>query len=350
MSPLEIEGRIKQLREGQIRRETMEFCLKLVKDLIRTYLKPALIALSVISVFSCRKSVNKPQEPAIPDDKKTMLGVYVGNAPSDVAAFETWLGRPVDGVLGYTGQANWQDYDGSVGWAAGLWWEINRTVLWSIPLIPVGASLDDAASGEYDSHYLRAARALATFRLQDSVLYIRTGWEFNGDWFPWSAIGKERSFINAWRHFVTSFKSVSGRFRFDWCPNFGDTGMDPEDAYPGDEYVDLIGMDIYDETIWCNIKNAVARWDYKLKVPHGLDWHRDFAASHHKPMSYPEWGIGGNGSGDNPYFIEKMREWCEANKAVYQTYWNSNAAYPGKLSDNQYPDAAAKYREVFGAQ
>jgi hypothetical protein len=328
----------------------MELEVKIPGKPVGTFFLLVIFALSSITVFSCRKSVNGPGEPVAQDSTGTMLAVYVGNTPSDVSAFETWLGRPVDCVLGYTGQADWQDYDGSVGWAAGLWRGINRKILWSIPLIPAGASLDEAAGGDYDGHYLRAARTLAAFRPQDSVLYIRTGWEFNGDWFPWSAGGKEQSFIGAWRHFVTSFRSVSGRFRFDWCPNFGDSAMDPEDAYPGDGYVDLIGMDIYDETVWCHIKDNAARWDYKLKVSRGLNWHRDFAASHRKPMSYPEWGIGGNGSGDNPYFIEKMRAWCGANKVVYQTYWNSNAAYPGKLSDSQYPNAASKYREIFGGR
>jgi hypothetical protein len=317
-------------------------------NLLKLNFKILIIVVVTVLIVTCKKSATETQEPVAQDSAKTMLGVYVGNTPEDVQVFEEWLGKPVDGVLGYTGHASWQDYDGSVGWAAGLWRELDRTILWSIPLIPEGASLNEAARGSYNNHYLAAAATLARFRAQDSVLYIRTGWEFNGNWFPWSALGKEQAFIDAWRRFVTAFRSVSGRFRFDWCPNFGDTGMDPAEAYPGDDYVDIIGMDIYDEIIWCNIEDPVARWAYNLQEPYGLNWHCDFAKAHHKPMSYPEWGIGGNGSGDNPYFIEKMHAWCRANKMIYQTYWNSNAAYPGKLSDNQYPNAAIKYREVYG--
>ncbi|MBN1998024.1 glycosidase [candidate division KSB1 bacterium] len=320
------------------------------KELKINIQKKSSIFLLLLFSFNCKKSVNEPQNQPEETVAKPLLGVYVGNTPSDVGTFETWLGRPVDGILGYTGHASWQDYDGSVGWAAGLWRDQQRKIFWSVPLIPKEASLEMAAKGAYNSHYLAAAKNLANFRQQDSVLYIRTGWEFNGDWFPWSAIGKSEQFIGAWRNFVTSFKSVSGRFRFDWCPNFGDTGMSPEEAYPGDDYVDIIGMDIYDETIWCKIKDPVARWEFNLTEPYGLNWHRDFATAHNKPMSYPEWGVGGNGSGDNPYFVEKMAQWCEENQVVYQTYWNSNAAYPGKLSDNQYPQTAAKYREVFGEE
>ncbi|MES2462593.1 MAG: hypothetical protein V4671_18575, partial [Armatimonadota bacterium] len=76
-----------------------------------------------------------------------LLGVYCGNDPRAVLQFETWLGRKVDGVLGYTGGASWEDFDGSVGWAANLWRGIDRTVFWSVPLIPKGATLAEAARG-----------------------------------------------------------------------------------------------------------------------------------------------------------------------------------------------------------
>ena len=65
--------------------------------------------------------------------RKPLLGVYCGNDPRAIVAFEAWLGRPVDGVLGYTGGASWADYDGSVPWAADLWRALDRRVLWSVP-------------------------------------------------------------------------------------------------------------------------------------------------------------------------------------------------------------------------
>jgi hypothetical protein len=46
--------------------------------------------------------------------------------------------------------------------------------------------------------------------------------------------------------------------------------------------------------------------------------HRDFAAQHNQPMSYPEWGCGD--AGDDPYFIEQMAKWFSENPVVYQTY------------------------------
>src|SRR4051812_22290138 len=181
--------------------------------------------------------------------------------------------------------------------------------------MPKGATLEEAAQGLYNNHYRSIAQKLAKTRPSDPILYIRTGWEFNGGWFHYKAVGQPEAFIGAWRQFVTTFRSVSDRFRFDWCPATGDwMPMNAEDAYPGDAYVDVIGMDVYDQTKWCKIADPVERWKkVTLNGKHGLAWHRDFARAHHKPMSYPEWGACGNGAGDGGYFIEQMHKWCLEN-------------------------------------
>ena len=59
--------------------------------------------------------------PVASNPQHLILGAYAGNDVAAIQQFETWLGRRVDGILGYTGNASWADYDGSVGWAAGLW-------------------------------------------------------------------------------------------------------------------------------------------------------------------------------------------------------------------------------------
>src|SRR3569832_1420648 len=123
------------------------------------------------------------------------LGVFCGNDPAAVQQFEDWLGRPVDGIVGFTGMADWDDYDGSVPWAIGIWRGLDRPVFWSVPLLAKGASLDEAAAGSYDDHYRLAAQALARFRPQDSKIFIRTGWEFNDKKKPKTAKGKEDAYV-----------------------------------------------------------------------------------------------------------------------------------------------------------
>jgi len=302
---------------------------------------------------------------AVAAEKKPLLAVKVdGKDPDSFLAslkqFEDWFGQPVDGVLSYTSMASWKDLESTVARNTGFWAKADRSVLFSIPLIPARtegkekATLAAAGKGLYNEHYKTVAQMLAKFRPQDPVIYVRTGWEFNGGWFPWTVHGgRGDDFIAAFRQFVTTFRSVSPRFRFDWCPVWGDQvrgnngkPANLADFYPGDEYVDVIGLDVYDETKYTKITNPWKRWDFYMRRGHGLAWHRSFAQKHGKPMSFPEWGVGGGG--DDPYFMEQFHKWIQDNNVVYHTYWNSNASYKGKLSTDAYPLTGQKYKELFG--
>jgi hypothetical protein len=122
--------------------------------------------------------------------------------------------------------------------------------------------------------------------------------------------------------------------------------MNPEKGYPGDPYVDLIGMDFYWQLKW-DPADPLRAWDLVVSRPYGLRWHQEFARAHGKPTTYSEWGI----SSDNatPY-LERAREWFDTHDVVFHTYWNSDAAYPGKLSEKQYPKSAATFRALFGPE
>lgn len=283
------------------------------------------------------------------ENGRPIFGVYVGNNMKDVTQYDEWLGKSADAILGYTGDANESDFRGSLPWGMGVFSQVHRRVLWSVSLIPKGATLAEAAGGKYNPDYKKMAQLLAAWRPQDKFIYVRTAWEFNGNWFHYNAQKDPENFIASWRQFVTTFRSVSPRFRFDWCPAGCDSFPITEKAYPGDDYVDIIGLDVYDEVRWHKISDPVKRFNERqLNGPYGLIWHRDFAKQHHKAMSYPEWGSCGNDVGDNSsYFIEQMYKWFIENHVIYATYWNSNSSYQGKLSENQYPKAGQKYRELF---
>jgi hypothetical protein len=274
----------------------------------------------------------------------TPVGVYAGNSVEDVQKFEAWLGRKVDYVAAHVGRQSWQDWESSLGWQIKLWDGIDRPRRWNIPIFPDGGSLDDAAAGKYDFRYVRAARRLAASRPQDDVVIIRTGEEFNGDWMPWKAEGKEKVFAQAFRHFVQAFRSVSDRFRFEWNVNVGDYGADPEEAYPGDDVVDIIGMDFYYNLKWYD-RDPMKAWDFMVTRKYGLAWHQDFAKAHSKPTAYSEWGIPSN---DSAPYIEKAKDWFDSHNVLYQIYWDSNADFRGKLSNGQFPKSGAAFRAAFG--
>jgi hypothetical protein len=274
------------------------------------------------------------------------LGAYVGNNPSDLRRFEDWLGRPVDQIAAHTGRANWKDWISSISWSVERWSPLNKPICWTIPLFADGGTLTDAGAGKYQGYYEQAAKIFSATRQSDNVIYVRTGEEFNGNWMPWSAAGHEQEFISAYRHFVVAFRSVSDRFRFEWNANIRETRMNPADAYPGDEYVDVVGMDFYYNINW-NPMNPLKAWDEMVDSEYGLQWLERFASAHKKPTAYPEWGVNFDGAG--PY-IKNAAQWFSDHNVLYQNVWDSNDDFSGKLTDRQYPKAAASYIEYFGAK
>lgn len=308
-----------------------------------------------------------------PISEKMIIGAYVGNSDTRATQFDEFLygenPQKHIAVLAYYGQANWIDWEGGSWQFGALWNKIPNEVLMSIPIIPedidkanpVNANLSDAAKGVYNNRYITEAKKIYN-NLKDKTdeIHIRIGWEFNGNWYPYTIDPTEtgellgsrvQDYIGAYRQVVNCFRSVSDKFRFEWCPNLGTGSVRPDLAYPGDDYVDIIGMDVYDETKWTPIHDPVERFQYTINRDYGLLWHREFARAHGKRMAYSEWGVGGNGSGDSPYIVEAMYNWFLANNVALQSYWDGGASsgYNGQLTGGQYPNAAARYIELFGS-
>ncbi|WP_336491538.1 carbohydrate-binding domain-containing protein [Methylobacterium nigriterrae] len=207
-------------------------------------------------------------------------------------------------------------------------------------------NLDAAATGSYNEHYLKAAQAIAATTPGTEPIYIRTGWEMNGTWFPWSAQGHEQAFVGAFQQFVDTFRSVSDRFKFEWTPNVGnDWFVHPADAYPGDAYVDVIGMDFYWNTQWEGT-DPVGAWNSLVTRSSGLQWQQDFAAAHGKPTAISEWGTSSSDAGP---FFQKAGQWFTQHNMLYQSYWDyTDGSYAGKLDSGQFPEAGAVFQQTFG--
>lgn len=294
------------------------------------------------------KPTPAPTAAATTSSSAVRESVQIGNSPALLSQYQSWLGRSVDAVQLHGGAANWSDWKSSLSWQAGLFRGLTSDILWSVPLIPKGATLDEAAKGTYDANYRALAQQFISLWPNDKQIDLRVGWEFNGtNWNAWSAVGKPTQYKGAFRHFVAAFRAVApNRFIFEWTPNVGNVGMDPTTAYPGDDVVDIIGMDFYYDTKWLGADPTKA-WNYMVTQKWGLQWHQDFAEQHHKPTSYAEWGINSDKAG--PY-IQLAAKWFEDHHVLYQNYWNSNSAFPGDLSHGQYPHAAATFKATFGSR
>ncbi len=182
-------------------------------------------------------------------------------------------------------------------------------------------------------------------------IIIRPANEFNGTWFTYSvAAGQEAAFVQAWHQYVDTFRSVSSNFKFEWNLALGFQGPDLAKSYPGDNYVDYVGMDFYYDKN-SDSSDPVKAWNQKVNPPGGapgLQWLETFAAAHGKQTAYSEWGANTDNAG--PY-ITLAAQWFATHDVAYQIYWDSNTdpAMQSQLDNGQYPTAAAAYLAAFGA-
>ena len=260
-------------------------------------------------------------------------------------SWEKWLKQPPSSVLGvdFYGQTTWDDFH-KLDWLPGLWKKLNpsRNVVWSVPLTITGTPLADVASGLYDREFEAAARAIS--EAQPRAI-IRLGWEMNLSQMGWFAKDHETDYIAAFRRVVGIFRRHSSEFKYDWCPGWGTQETPADLAYPGDDVVDYIGLDVYD---FKYEGSPEERWNnFFLKAPFGLEWHRDFALRHGKRMSYPEWGVGQ--FGDNPYFVQQMHDWLVKNRdnIAYAAYFNVDGLWPTQIDNGKFPKSQELFRKLF---
>lgn len=288
------------------------------------------------------------------DARVAPLGVYLGAGCDGVQrleAYERWLGRRVDQTLEFI---SWDVLSKGTTWGVKCWAKAGRTnVVYSLPMLPndKSATLADGAAGKFDQLFRNYAQKLVENGFGNAI--VRIGWEFNADWYSWAAKHDPQSWIAYWRRIVTTMRAVPGAaFKFDWTAAGGWSSFRAEDAWPGDEYVDIIGLDFYNNFRRPDV-TPQERWRQRMSAPHGLAWHRRFATAHGKPMSYPEWGTGTgrntHGGDDDPYFIEQMARWIAANDVAYHNYWDFKASiFDSKLSDGRRPQAARAFVRAFG--
>ncbi len=291
------------------------------------------------------------------------IGVYLGNGGTGVArvpGFSAWFGRPPDRGLDIEAYDSWWSFESDSLWSVACWrgngaQPVVSKMTFSIPLTVQGTTLADVASGLHDSSFLKVASAMVASNWGGAV--IRLGWEFNGSWMPWAAGQDPVGYVNAYRHVVTVMRSVPGAsFTFDWCCAWGPTQTVAESVYPGDDVVDIIGMDIYGRYYLPADADEAHDWNTSLTSVNGLNWLVSFSQSHGKALSLPEWGTGewffndgGTGRGDDAVFVADIANFLKTNRAAYSNYWDySDSVYDSEVSDGEHPSAGSALKAAFG--
>jgi hypothetical protein len=296
-------------------------------------------------------------------------GVYVGPGAKNVAGapvFAAATGVPVTRVVDFLPTGSWAAMTGA-GWLLTPYRGQPVALELSVPMLPDDKApggkpwtLAGCASGAYDGQWATLGRLLVTSGVPTTR--VRPGWEFNGTWYRWSAAFQAANYRGCFQHVVTTMRAVPGaQFSFDWNPNLGAGTFPAENAYPGDAYVDVVGVDVYDLSwSWyptpAGVDPTRARelaWAWLARGDHGLVFWSAFARAHAKPLSVTEWGAtirpDGHGGGDNPYFIDRMLDFLTdpANNVTASHYFNidtTTVRHDLTRDGTAFPDAAARLR------
>jgi mannan endo-1,4-beta-mannosidase len=160
-------------------------------------------------------------------------------------------------------------------------------------------SLINIINGNFDTYIEQYAKAAKTW---GHPFFLRLAQEMNGNWYAWSESenGNSRGqFVQAWRHVHDIFTNVgASNVSWVWCPGRVSVIVpfnNLQELYPGDGYVDWVGMDGY------NAGNDRLGWQMFSVVFSPL--YNKLVDMTSKPIMIAETSCGESGGGHKDYWI-----------------------------------------------
>ncbi|MFF8634566.1 glycosyl hydrolase [Streptomyces pilosus] len=301
-----------------------------------------------------RPTPTAPTAPTVPPQAGDVpaFGAFLASDERGVARIEElsrWLGG-AELRVGHTYLPGnrWSDIEGDIrfleSWARWRNADEDRMFVLNVPMQErneAGVSDEEVrrllrrgAAGEFDHHFRALAERLVDLKVPDTIVVL--GWEMNGVTYTHRCGPDPQAWKRYWNRIVTTMRAVPGqKFRFDFTPSRGRDAVPWTECYPGDDTVDIVGMDSYDQP-------SGMSFDEQVKEPYGLRAHVDFAKAHGKPISYAEWGLFRNG--DNPEYMRRMLAWMEEHRPLYNTVTDYCPHGVWQCDDN--PESSRVYRDT----
>jgi glycosyl hydrolase family 26 len=297
-----------------------------------------------------------------PDNSSGQLGL--ASVESLVTSFDVLTGTTVNCLSAYLDNtqtwAQWEQpwvIHATVGYSTWVAQDPQvRQLVLALNLIPL--SLQDVqnpigweracARGNYNSYATKLGQNLVAAGLQNSV--IRLGDEMNGEWEPdfiGTKVVEQRLWAKCFDNEVTGLRRAKGEhFLIDWNPNACWAPYPYRNFYPGNAYVNLLGLDVYD--IGCMTPDDPLTFTQLANEQFGLAHFEAFAKAKGKAMSLPEWALNKSPSGDDPGFIAGVGKAFDTGNFAFEAYFDEPSAGSLQLSAAT-PLSVAAFQQWFAS-
>jgi hypothetical protein len=231
-----------------------------------------------------------------------------------------------------------------------------------VPLLMEGHNPDSVINGSLRNQYIAFWRQIGSTLAEAGARapVVRIGHEMNlGCVYNWSAVCpgmNEAKFVALYRMAADAIRSTKPDAQRCWNPGKA-SQTNIQELWPGDNYVDLIGVDWYNNGNMGGFITDDASWKKKYSMgsvtdPIGLGRWYEFAKAHNKPISFPEWGVSDNRGviADHPAFIRNMYNYFQMidreGNLAFESYYN--ATKHQIVPVRQHPNASRTYQSLFG--
>jgi mannan endo-1,4-beta-mannosidase len=216
-----------------------------------------IVALTALSILVVGATVLAGSATAGPASASTplALGVAVFQPTNAFQSYQSAVGSVPSFLEWYQ---SWPDSAPGIGADSPLFLASQEQLVEADHLVPMiswgteNLPLTSIVNGSEDAIALAPAVALA--KSYPGTLFIRLDWEMNGSWSGWNpdnaaqaGLGESPStYVAMWQHVVNYFRNAGvTNVKWVWAPNV-DAGTGTMAAYyPGDSYVDDVGLDGY---------------------------------------------------------------------------------------------------------
>lgn len=202
-----------------------------------------------------------------------------------------------------------------------------------------GTKLAPVAGGARDSVIEAAAKRLAAYR---KPMLLRWAWEMNGDWFEWGGPNNGRDpglYVTAFRRIHRIFRANGAdNVAFVWSPNWNSSPNTSANAmgkyYPGDAYVDWVG---------------VSGYDFYSESPSTLFRPVVSAYGRRKPIIVTETAAIDHGRGSKASWIGKLSAYVRSTPSIGAVVWFDTDVQDDSKHNFRFDtssDALAAYRSM----